>query len=537
MLLCVLILTSCLMVRPVRTWIEQSAVEMALGPGYSVAQVHIYPRPGVVEIKELTWKNCAGPSALSVKVPRAWFSPSEGWWKEPQLHVRKAVLRDAELRLEVRPSNISTVNVWERALEKTGAQLNWRQLNSRLVSIRESERVVQTWAERIDRWSQRAIQVAHEAESLSRAESPGENLLRQEEQLRSLVAQVNALLQEQLVIVDQFDNVQKLLHAESKRLADLHDQDLGTIERLAGEIPSAETDLGFEHHLAIELANECWLHYRPFAMASMLGSEIGGFVPIQRSAPGVGTRRTRIAHIAALKADGQFCVGATSHPFHCTGKWSKWQDIDRQLSVDYSHRFVFPAPEGVIQVTTEATSRRPGLRHIQLVFQPHAPLATAHATHLDLLASTDGAEVSGELCLEPASMARLHSGLASDTLAVTKVPAPEAPQALRMSLAGDWTTPKFSCDGDLPGWVRTAAIQLSHDSLNESLVTAKAKLIVGFQHQARQLTQLGELAERQSSELSAAYHRDLLAARQRLQNQLEQLDGVEFARRADRTQR
>ncbi len=553
----VIFLLACLcavLVRPVRSWVDQVLIGRAIDPQLAVRELHFHTRTSVVEARDLNWGGVENDRSFGIRARRGWFAVDGEAILDRRFCLPVAILEDAELHLENYDlRDPAGGSVWQQELAERVAQLDWQEIQQHFSSLLATEDLTQTWRERVDRWVNRSRLILARVQMAPEAPDSLKNPLRAEDRLRQRIRRLDSLTTEHSTLTDQFVEIEKLLQAEANQLEELYQRDIELLSSMRwtqnGKLVDAELVREATESMTHQVARQVWQSVADFAEVSdMVAHAVAGDEPRSydrdvRSA----NRNSPSFELAELKARGVFTHNQLDTPFSVNGQFSAEKDRDSCGAFSAAWRYHFMHGDLVVRVVVSADSR--GANQIQLGAVPaqdtdpeawldasgdadgNAPLALSDdASSLELGIRSDGEQLEGVLVfgidalegLEGKPIEVIRSAMASGD--------PADPATIEMQLAGSWKQPELKLDGEYPSWLLSAVEQALAGQLEPTEMATEARLRTEFETRLGALRVLVASASQAGQVEMQNHHQQLVAERERFQFSLDEI-GTEFARR------
>ncbi len=543
-----LVMCLLLLCRPTRNWVDRMLVAQFVGPTVSVGELVVHRHKSIVEARELEWSAIQGDRKLQFSARCGWFAYDKLGLVDRHTRLPKVIFQEANLRLEgAPPAPPAQLDRWKQRLALQITQLDWNAINHQLGSLIATRELKQSWSNGIKRCVDRSQQILAEADELERQTAKLDNPLRFEVSIHDKLDRLQALSREQRQLTDQLEELSNQVESETVRLRELHRQDqLKLVGLVIGNAAAHDLQLERENislDLAEDLGYAFWLRFASYGeIVDRMASATQGYS--QRPSYDVNIRSNRHGNewlqLTEWKASGDFSNAELQTPFQASGSWSLTQEPLLQSSLDFAWRATFFLDQAQVDVRAEHLSQKSDTTelHMQIGKSKTNRRNLALIDPGDLGAErTSGAHVkltsqSGKLEGELAVPANAFDWIESTTLAALMQFAsqPEA-EPLRFRIAGPWTEVHLELVGAVPVWL-SQAVASEADACNQiASQTSKLQLEQTFTSELLQLQQLVNSALSESKPLAADHTRQLLAKQDRLQRQLDDRNGTEFARR------
>ncbi len=571
---------TCVLVRPMRSWLDQAMVTMLVNRSLSVAELHVHSSDQVIEVRQLAWGNTTQDRSFGLEAERAWFAFDPVPLVDRQWDMANVVLEDARLYLrDAIPEHSPQPSIWQQGLAQHVAQLDWNELRQHFGSLLAADGLTKRWDERIEQWLLDSEAIMTRSREVDAEVGSLDNPLRYEDDVRKRLAEVDALRAKQERLMDQFDGLRRLLDAESQRLDELFQADrewlaehgLGFVREAIrsnhGDPTQADAEL---ERLADELlqaiALKVWHRYGAYMEVSARVTDGPNPQPLAAADRNIRDSRGALVALRNVSATGVFELREDRIPFALSGRYQQIAHRDQQQK-DYFWQFDFQPVDGPVRVAV-VQARSDALRRISL-----NPNQSGEGPHSDWLsddltpnewanisdfvgvqehvsgASTQlpfvsGTPVSGELVFETDAirgsmeisvsyLVALQQGDVSITsvldlgkvIAVNTQSSESTDELINIEVAGTWQCPVLRAP-ELRQVVMEGLIQQAEPELQSQLAALTTRLHGEFYGKLETLeTQSQKVSDRQA-QLSGGSQKQLLATREKLENRLIEIDGA-----------
>lgn len=567
-----------LLVRPMRSWVDQAGTKLLVDPRLEVSQIHVHGNSSVIEALDPQWRQDVQDQSLEVEASRAWIAIDPVSLVDRRIVIPHVRIEGARLRLAnptAAPVSHSSVHVWQQTLARRVIQLDWSEISKRVQSLLAATDTYQTWNDRIGHWVARSQEIVGEVRSMDKQRAldglrssasartsetthpidaivrQETNPLRYEQQLRSNLAHVTRLSDEQNVLNSQFHNVQKLLKAECACLQDRFELELNTLVRpdeVTGDLGTDQPD--FADAFFIEMADQIWRDYAEYGQVAAAVSEcvfqysprpsFGRNVPLETHRP-----TTEPFALSDLLAQGVFAHQRSgSIPFTLLAEWALPATSDDSTTVG-CFEFQFSQSKELIAVQIDRSDNRTNNRSIEMLVteQTSKPVsASDRQIPDDTTASRFAWDQTGEAPIEFTGFscgAQLDIALRVDSEAAQNYCKHTAPalarvfdtvDSLQFVVTGSWDSPTIEIS-HLPAGLSEALATAMQEEVRRVNSNIELQVRNRFEAKIADLQTLVAKSADERRKIAQQHQNELLATQRSLQSQLEQIDGTAFARR------
>jgi hypothetical protein len=546
LLICLLVLTP-----TTRRMLDQLLVNHILSPEVSVGILVFHGQKSIVEARDVSWTSRRGPRAVQLSAERGWIAVDKTGLIDRQVRFPLVILERAELQLaQAPPTDVGLLVHWKRRLAVQVSQLDWEIIQQPAGSLSASQSVRRGFAQRIERWLARSREILNEADALERESASMDNPLRFEISLKEKLARIRELSREQNLLAQQFDGLDDQLQSETKRLRELYQQDhlhfAGlVIDNAAAPVPHLEMDrLCFA--VAQDLGQAFWQRIAPYGEVVDHLSK-ATHLP-QRPNFDIDVRSDRFGNdrfaVNQWKGAGTFRCGPIESQFQASGDWRLTQEPFAPPTLNFAWEATFQHQLGQVMAWVEHNSLKSSASHLKLRHMPAALAKATPSTRGDVSETAAGNDLHQSFSevnlISDSGQLRGQLALFSDTLLwLGADPVPELPanatstqpQALQFELEGDWNQMQLKPTGTIPAWLAGALAAEANQRLQLAAAAQQSQLQREFETELAQLQLLVNTALEHAKSQSSEHERQLLATQQHLQRQIDQMDGLEYARR------
>ncbi len=543
-----LIMCLLLLFRPTRNWIDRLLVSRLVGPSVTVGEIVMHRNKSIVEARDFRWSETLGDRQIILSAQRGWFAFDKLGLLDRHTRLPKVILQDANLQLagaQVSP----TVNVdrWKQRIAQQIVKLDWENAHQWFSCLAATRALQKNWSDNIARWVARSHQLLAEAEELEQQSIQLDNPLRFEYLIQERLERIKQLSSEQQLLSQQLDELEGQWKSEADRLKEIHRQDkLKLVGLVIGNVAIEEYHSERQRiskELSEEIGRAIWLCLSPYGevMVHLADATQRAY---QRPSYDVNIRSNQHGNewlqISEWKAAGEFRYGDLQSLFEARGTWeltqepfqptnlsSEWQatfhrdhaqvDVHVQHASQHSER---------LQVVLQLEKTAPNTREL-VTTQPTEPQADKPANGVRANLTSQAGIFSGQLTIPREALDCIESATLIPLLQFDSQPAAEP---LRFDVSGPWTDVKLGLMGTTPTWITQAVTTEAEARLKIASETAMQQLEQAFAAELQQLTQLVATAVGDQKSLTINHTRQLLAAQDRLQQQLDNRNGTEFAR-------
>lgn len=514
----ILAATASLIIRPVRSWLDRAMVQQIVAAGFSVEEVHVYAKDGVVELKQLDWRSNSNSRRFQFFADNAWFAFESEPLLDRRLLFPRATIPKAQIVLDdYRTPRAGDPTIWEQRLTARLAEIDWREVGSHFTSLLASDNAGSDWQSRLQDWILRSEKIAEQATALGRKAVEFDNPLRVEDEIAAHLANLQKLSNEQTILAEQIEGVRKLLDARAVQLQEKLTEATQQIEDLA-TVQSHELEFvkSISRELMFQVAASQWRKLAQFAEVGdrlTRGACEKSNMPRAANDLNIRSAKNPLMAIDALEAEGVFRCGILETPFYLTGEMQQSEaEAYRTTMTCLLNMNFMPEGEQLALIICNRSSR-PLVNDIQL-----ARVSDDESEKLPMLVlASAGETLDGSLTL-------LREELETEF-------AIEGLDSVQLQVSGSWQHPSFEIDGDLPPWLVNLARQRIESRIRNAQATAQQELRTAYEaHLAAKQKKLETLIL--SGQLATQKHREVIAsATNKLQEHRDELQAVEFARR------
>jgi hypothetical protein len=545
------LLIMCLMLlfRPTRNWADRFLVARLVGPGITVSEIVIHRNKSIVEAREVRWSESLGDRQILLAAHRGWFAFDKLGLIDRHTRLPKIILQDAELHLDgAQVSPVVYVDRWKQRIAQQIVELDWEDVQQRFSCLLASRSLQRTWTDNIAHWVARSKQILAEAEELERQSIQLDNPLRFEFLLQEKLERIKQLSSEQQKLARQFDELEGQWKSEADRLQEVYRQDkLKLVGLVIGNVAIEELQnerQKISKELSEELGRAIWLSIAPYGevMDRLATASQRAY---HRPSYDVNIRSNQHGNewlqISQWKAAGNFSYGDRQSLFRASGTWELTQEPFLPSSLAFQWHASFHREHAQVDVQVEHASqhsetlqlamqvKKTALNTREIVaLQPLELQASEPATSVRVSLTSQAGNFSGQLTIPRDALDCIESATLIPLLQFDSRPEAEP---LQFDVSGPWTDVNLKLIGATPSWISQAVTAEAETRLKTAAEAATVHLDQAFAAELQQLTQFVATAVGDQKSLTNNHTRQLLATQDRLQQQLDDKDRTEFARR------
>lgn len=520
----------CVLVRPMRSWLDGLVVSAMISAGIQVGEVHIHAADCVIETRELAWTDSGPERQYGLRADKAWFAIDALALIDRRWDVETVVVDDATLFLSDRDvPAVPTKNLWRDELAKRVAHLDWTDLRQHFKSLLAADGIAQRWDARIADWLAKSQDIVKQSQQISAEAFSPDNPLRHEDDVRDRLSKIEQLRSEQQVLMEQFDGVRKLLNAESLRLEQLFTIDSTWLSShcvaLSNQNQQALDAEQLAQDILADSGQAVWLNYA--AYAEILARISNG--PPKSDFPGLSQNYRNLSEpVVALnnvKASGNFLYEQRQTPFTLTGNYQ--QRSMPQLSEAYSWNCTFHTRPCLVQVELKHADTPP-------ILKIRCGSATPEGFEPNYLTGEiqfQALQLSGGFSVFQPMVESLSNVEGMNVLAEA-MQRNDPSQSLDYKISGTWTQPIIQPVMADRSWLVDVLKRQLDAPLERSLQEANQRLEMEFQARLQQLQSAGQMATQQCSAITQDHQAQLVATRLQLQASLESLRSNDILKRS-----
>lgn len=533
----------CLLVRPIRTWVDRAAVDIATGGTASVDQLQLHFSESVVEARKFETHQSADGRRFGLVADKAWVALDPVDLVDRIYTSPTVLIEGAEVYLEdVQPDRMQPKPTsWEARLAQKLAGVSWEELCRHLQSVLTIDDPAGRLQTRITQLIQRSQEIVRQSREVTNDHQDRDNPLRYEDDVRRKLAKIDSLRSQQVELLKQFDATYQYLSAETKQLEQKYAAESQRIRSEALAAAAVEADMqGLADDVLVTSGTEAWKLYSPMAEIVYRLSQVAPAIEASdEAAPwNRSIRRSDLTLVSlpSIRAAGNFRLGKTVTPFHLAGSYSRRTETPGTSS--WSCDF-FKAERSVQVVVDELNETDSGSTLVSVTVWPQhgdpAGLATPKLLTAEL--RIEGGDVDGTIRVtqnvfdqvEFRREAQILSAALSRLGEPTEASEGTLPE-IEYQLSGTWLSPVVTPSAPAERWLLDHIRQSLEPDLERALAQATVKLEASLQDQLTRLRASTRQVADASLLLRDVDQNPVYTARARLQGFLDELNGTAIRR-------
>lgn len=545
-----------LLLRPTRNWIDRWAVAHFVGPQIRVGELLLHPKYSLVEARELSWVGVDQNRRFELNVGCGWFGYDQLGLIDRHTRLPKVILQSADLRLDRVVAVPGYMDVWKQHLARQVSQLDWSCIEGQLGCLTSTRELKRLWSSNIERWVSRSQQILAEADHLERQTDRMDNPLRFELSLHEKLNSLQQLAGEQASLMKRFDDLSEQIDAETARLHELHGRDQIKLAGLVIGNTSYDSLTRERVQLCRELAHGLGHTFwrQTACYAEIIDQVLQASQGNARPSYDVNIRSNRHGNewlaLSDWRASGEFNCGGLTTPYKASGNWLLTQEPSRPRQLELVWQATFYREQSQIEVRTQHASQRSPQTHWEILQGPQDS-ATASKPMLNspapirsrLELNSQFGKLQGTAALTASTLSRLaqelntqwHDSESASALTTLMQAVPTGKeldgQPLEFDVDGTWSDASLHLRGDVPTWLSQSVATAIDRRVQVASDANRQRLDHEFDSQLSELQKLVAVAVADCRSLTAHHGQQLLATQDRVQRQLADMTGTEFARR------
>jgi hypothetical protein len=558
---CLLLLAAAVIFRPVRSWIDQTIVAMAIHPDIHVQEIQLHSGKieaglSLVEAKQFDWTSSHGNRSFGISAQLAWFVVENESLIDKAVSIPRALLQQSKLYLETIPeknalaANSADVQIpgslWQQQLNSRFGELEWNDLRQHFDGLLKLDDFSAKCNNRIDAWVIGTEKIVSDAKLLGLTEDILENPLRDDSDLQSRLDGVEQLVSKEAALRNEMSSIDLLVKSKLDQIGDQFKSHSGLIQQKAHAFKE-ESKQQYVAEALEQAGGRILSQFKSFGeVADLLcraSTLNNGFVASENyRAPG-----REVLHLEQLMATGVFAYADDKFPFRMQSQCSLTSKSPFGSVARANFRYQFDVRPFTVKLVSSSRVEQPDIVDLQMQIlplkEPAIDMSVKTQPEIDLgsaqwVIGSNGQTIAGELYVDQTLIPIVLERNAAWTKAAAKqLEAAEGNgQALDgfvFEIGGTWNSPTWKVSGPAPAWLESAIDgQLEQQVLeNEKQLVAKLE-----EHVGAEIDKLGNLL---SQRLDLAHKKTegqaqtLVAIRNSIKEKLNSVSNTEFARSKD----
>ncbi len=318
---------------PVQQFVKRSAIEYTFGGNVSAGNIQWHRHQELLEVNELKTIQIDDAVQVVATADVALVKLDMPTLVDKRFVGSRVKLQNVQIELTSLPIQkpiAKTANSWQQSLDEVLVGFQWENLRSDCEALLKSDSVLDELDNKMRGWLLRSQQIMFHGDQLTRAIQTHSNPLRQQNEIRTQIAQLGQLRLEQENLQKQFSSVNSILEAQLKDIHSLGDQEIATI-RTRCEAKAASLKTLTAEQTVCEWANQLITPQLQLSQscATLLQSDARPNpydINVRKQSAG-----SPLLSLSGIVADG-FILDATKRiPFSAKGEYSTVERVGYQL--------------------------------------------------------------------------------------------------------------------------------------------------------------------------------------------------------------
>ncbi|GAB5406220.1 MAG: hypothetical protein Aurels2KO_44510 [Aureliella sp.] len=523
-----LLFALCVLVRPMRTWIDRGLVATATGGSVAVDRLHLHFGESVIEAQGLAIERNEGARHFGLRAAKTWVAVDGVGVIDRRCAAQTVLVEDAVLYLDGDQAIVATPPAvsWFENLSQRMSGISWADLQQHFGSILSADNLATHWEQKVAKLVRDSADVLTQLNQIESETANMDNPLRYEVAVRDRLQRLEQLQAEQEDIMKKFAAARQQLEAEAKQLRSKFDAEKesfaftaidGDMSMMANEILDSSGRTAWQ-----QIASYCEIAAR---MASVNSSDTS--LPWNKNFRNLNGP---LIDLPVVKVAGMFERGPELVPFSVEGAFisSTGEDI-AESNWDYS----FFQLQRIVELGVVATDNE--TQSISIDAHLDGDESDQNQTVASGEIRVAGEELSGEVLVyasafEYNSVASDHSVGREQQILSSALSRQGSDACIAFTVSGTWEAPSLTASQPAQDWL----IDQIHESIQPSLQQAIAQATTQMETELHTRLAKIETAARTAAQGADAIvneHRNpLYAARNRLQASLDELSGASIRR-------
>ncbi len=523
-----LLFAVCVLVRPMRTWIDRGLVAAATGGNISVDKLQVHFGDSVIEAQGLEIHRTEGDRQFGMRAEKTWVAVDGVGVIDRRCAAPTVLVEDAVMYLgDMQPDPSKPVVAWYEALSERMAGITWADLQRHFGSVLSADSLATHWEEKIAALVESSEALLVQLNKIEAETADMDNPLRYEDAVQDRLRRLEELQAEQDEIMKQFAAARQQLEAEAKQLRSKFDA-----EKEAFAATAIDGDMSGMAGEILELSGrEVWQQIAAYCEITSRMADINnvdGSMPWNRSFRNLNGP---LVDLPLVKVAGVFESGvALGVPFSVKGSFvsNTGEDI-AQSSWDYS----FFQLQRVVDLDVIAREDRSQSILIDVRLDGDES-DQRHAVTTGEIEIIDG-QLTGELIVYASAFdynpaAGDHAVSREQQILSAALSRQGSDACIAFNISGAWLSPKLTATQPVQDWLIDQIRESIRPNLQQAIANATEKMQAKLSTRLARIDRTAGVAAQGADSIASEHRNPLYAARNRLQASLDELSGASIRR-------
>lgn len=537
-LLCVV----CVLVRPMRSWIDRAIVAATTQGAATVDQLHLHIGDSVVEAKGLSIHRHEDRRKFGMVAAKTWIAIDGVGMVDRRLNAPTVMIEDAVVYLADDDTALAAsppAEAWQTQLARRLSSITWDQLKEHFTSLLAADDLAPSLDGRIETWLQASDEILRRLREIESDTFDRDNPLRYENDVQERLAQIEQLRLEQEKLVKHFEFARSTLEAEVKLLEEQALEKADDFEKQAFAAAAIEADMqGMANEILTSSGHAAWNRFADYCEVASRMAEI----KLQQQTPpwnkNIRRQHAPLVDLPSIKVAGHFERGLAEVPFSVQGSYSS---IDGVTLDHTSWDYTFFEQTRTIQL--DLCMDCPNTQSLTLLATQEQNVVgrflsktgdSSGQTVLDGDISVSNGELSGQVKVYRQALATGPIAGGRNLAKVGDRQMQILAKAMRQhdedayivyDVSGTWRSPLLEPTQPAELWLIDQIRESIRPNLQQAVADATLRLNNEVRSRLARLKHTAQLAASGSTSITEQHRNPLFAARKRLQASLDENNG------------
>lgn len=537
-LLCVI----CVLVRPMRSWIDRAIVTATTRGAATVDQLHLHVGDSVIEAKGLSIHRHEDQRKFGMVAAKTWIAIDGVGMIDRRLNAPTVMIEDAVVYLkdddtvgEIDPPS----DAWQTQLARKLSGITWDKLKEHFTTLLAADDLVPTLDGRIETWLRTSDEILRRLRDIESETVDRDNPLRYEDDVQERLVQIEKLRLEQEKLVRHFESARSTLEAEVKLLEQQAYNKADDFEKQAFAAAAIEADMqGMASEILTASGQVAWKRFADYCEVASRMAEVKLQQPTPPWNKSIRRQQAPLVDLPSIKVAGHFERGLEQVPFSVLGSYSSTDGVSLdRTSWDYT----FFEQTRTVQLDLMMAS--PQAQSISVLATQEHDVSPDSAggrnstgqTVLDGDIAVNEGKLSGQVKIYAQALATRPSAGGRNLARIGNRQTQILATAMRRrgddvyiiyDVSGSWRAPSLQPTQPAEDWLIDQIRESISPNLQQAVADATSRLNSEVRGRLERLKHTAQLAASGSTSITEPHRNPLFATRNRLQASLDEINST-----------